>query len=320
MVRLPVHEQCDGVDRFGARRDAGRPHHGRQARRPLPPQRRSGARRVRARGGEAARQGQEHRPGADRHAARPRLVHRAGRAGQAPLDQLRAGEEQALRRRRRHRLRHRRRPSGVRVQPGRDDLRRVARPGVRREDRQGDGPGDQDRQADRGHQRGRWRAHPGGCRVARALRRDLQPQRARVRRHPADLADHGRERGRARLLPRADRLRGDGRPDLAHVHHRPGRDQDRHRRGRRLRGPGRRADAQHQVRQRALPRRRRAGRDLLRQGVAVLPAVQQPVRPAGVRRRRGGRRLDRRLAHRRATASWTRWSRTRPTSPTTSTR
>ena len=42
----------------------------------------------------------------------------------------------------------------------------------------------------------------------------------------------GAGRRRARLLPRPDRLRGDGRPDLADVHHRSGRDQDRHRRGR----------------------------------------------------------------------------------------
>ena len=52
-------------------------------------------------------------------------------------------------------------------------------------------------------------------------------------RHPADLADHGAVRGRRGLLPRGHRLHRDGRPDLAHVHHRPGRDQDGHRRGRR---------------------------------------------------------------------------------------
>ncbi len=53
------------------------------------------------------------------------------------------------------------------------------------------------------------------------------------RRHPADLADHGPVRRRRGLLPRDHRLHRDGRPDLAHVHHRPRRDQDGHRRGRR---------------------------------------------------------------------------------------
>ena len=48
-------------------------------------------------------------------------------------------------------------------------------------------------------------------------------------RDPADLADHGRRRGWARVLPRADRLRRHGRPDQPDVHHRPRRDQDRHR-------------------------------------------------------------------------------------------
>ena len=52
-------------------------------------------------------------------------------------------------------------------------------------------------------------------------------------RDPADLADHGPVRGRRGLLPGAHRLHRDGRPDLAHVHHRAGRDQDGHRRGRR---------------------------------------------------------------------------------------
>ena len=42
-----------------------------------------------------------------------------------------------------------------------------------------------------------------GRRLARPVRRDLLPQRAGVRRHPADLADHGAVRRRRRLLPRA---------------------------------------------------------------------------------------------------------------------
>ena len=85
-------------------------------------------------------------------------------------------------------------------------------------------------------------------------------------RHPADLADHGALRRRRGVLPRGHRLHRDGRPDLAHVHHRPRRDQDRHRRGRVDGGPRRRAVAQHQVRQRALHGLRRVRRDRLRQG------------------------------------------------------
>ena len=100
----------------------------------------------------------------------------------------------------------------------------------------------------------------GGARIQegvvspRPVRRDLLPQRPGLRRDPADLADHGPVRRRRGLLPRGHRLHRDGRPDRRHVHHRPGRDQDRHRRGRRLGGARRRPDAQHQVRQRALPR------------------------------------------------------------------
>ena len=58
----------------------------------------------------------------------------------------------------------------------------------------------------------------------------------------------GAARRRARLLPRAHRLHRHGRQDLAHVHHRPRRHQDGHRRGRRLRGARRRPHAQHQER------------------------------------------------------------------------
>ena len=238
-------------------------------------------------GREAARQGQQDRPRADRRAARRGLVRRARRAGPAPLDGLRPGETGAVRRRRGHRLRHHRRPSGVRVLPGLHHLRRLAGRGLRREDHQGDGPRHQDRLPDHRHQRGRRRAHPGGRRLARPLRRDLPPQRARLRRHPADLADHGQLRGRPRLLPRGHRLHGHGRPDLGHVHHRSRRDQDGHRRGRHDGGPRRRAHAQHQVRQRPLHGHGRGRRDRVRQGAALLPAAEQPRR--AVRVRRGGR-------------------------------
>ena len=65
------------------------------------------------------------------------------------------------------------------------------------------------------------------------------------RRDPADQPDHGPVRGRRRLLPGDDRLHLHGQGDLAHVHHRPRRDQDGDRRGGRLRGARRRDEPQH---------------------------------------------------------------------------
>ena len=115
-------------------------------------------------------------------------------------------------------------------------LRRLARRGHGREDVQGHGPGGQDRLPGHRHQRLRRRAHPGGRRVARRLRRRLPAQRPLLGRDPADLADHGPVRGRRGLLPRDHGLRLHGQGDLAHVHHRARRDQDRHGRGGRLRG------------------------------------------------------------------------------------
>ena len=137
------------------------------------------------------------------------------------------------------------------------------------------------------HQRGRRRPHPGGRGLPRALRRDLPPQRPRLRRHPADQPDHGLLRRRPRLLPRGHRLHRDGRRHLQHVHHRPRRHQDRHRRGRHDGGARRRPDPQHQVRQRPLHGRRRGRRAGVRQDAARLPAPEQPRRGAVVRR--GGR-------------------------------
>ena len=71
---------------------------------------------------------------------------------------------------------------------------------------------------------------------------------------------------------------------------------------------------QHQVGQRALPRQRRGGRDLLRACAAVVPAAEQPRGPAGLRRARTPSRSMTR------TASSTRSCRTRRTSRTTCTR
>ena len=92
--------------------------------------------------------------------------------------------------------------------------------------------------------------------------------------------------GGARVLPRHHRLHRHGRRDLAHVHHRPGRHQDRHRRGHRLGGARRRPHAQHQERQRALPGVRRGRRDRLRPGPALVPAAEQPRRARAAYRRR----------------------------------
>ena len=136
-----------------------------------------------------------------------------------------------LGRRGRHRPRHDRRPPRVRLQPGLHGLRRLARRGDGREDVQDHGPGGQDRLPGDRHQRLRRRAHPGGRRLARRLRRRLPAQRPLLRRDPADLADHGPVRRRRRLLPGDHRLHLHGQGDLAHVHHRPRRDQDGHRRG-----------------------------------------------------------------------------------------
>ena len=101
------------------------------------------------------------------------------------------------------------------------------------------------------HQRLGRRAHPGGRRLAGRLRRHLRAQRRRVRRDPADLARDGPVRRRRRLLARDHRLRADGARHLAHVHHRPRRREDRHRRGRLDGGARRRRRARRQVRRRA---------------------------------------------------------------------
>ena len=75
------------------------------------------------------------------------------------------------------------------------------------------------------------RAHPGGRRVARRLRRHLPAQHARVRRRPADQRDHGPVRGRRGVLAGDHRLHPDGRGHELHVHHRPRRHQDGDARG-----------------------------------------------------------------------------------------
>ena len=102
------------------------------------------------------------------------------------------------------------------------------------------------------------------------------------RRDPADQPDHGPVRRRRGVLAGDHRLHLHGQGDLAHVHHRPRRDQDGHRRGSRLRGARRGDVAQHEVRRRAV---RLRGRGRVPGGLplpAELPAAEQPAdaRPA----------------------------------------
>ena len=119
---------------------------------------------------------------------------------------------------------------------------------------------------------------PGGRGRARPVRGHLLPERDGLGRDPADLADHGAVRGRRGLLAGDHRLHAHGERDVAHVHHRPGRDQDGDRRGGDLRGARRGARARRPVRRRALPGQGRGRLHRLRPRPAVLPAVQQPRR------------------------------------------
>ena len=94
--------------------------------------------------------------------------------------------------------------------------------------------------ADRRPVRRRRRAHPGGRGGARRLRRGVQAQRDRLRRHPADFGDHGAVRRRRRLFAGDDRFHLHGARHQLHVRHRAGRGEDgdqrdRHRRGTRRR-------------------------------------------------------------------------------------
>src|SRR5207245_1815035 len=117
------------------------------------------------------------------------------------------------------------------------------------------------------------RPDPGSRGLAGRLRGDLLPERvlerrgAAAQRHPRPL------RRRRRLLARHDRLHRDGEELVVHVHHRPGRDQDRHARGGDQGGPGRRADA---------PRAQRCGAFARLSGGSVGVVANQPAILAGV--------------------------------------
>ena len=140
------------------------------------------------------------------------------------------------------------------------------------------------------------RAHPGGRRLARRLRRHLPPQHPRLRGRAPDLRDHGALRGGRRLQPGHHRLQRHGEGHLVHVRDRPGRDQDRHPRGGDQGGAGRRHDPQPPLGGRPLRGRRRPRLPRPHPGAAVLPPLEQPrggpaapdrgpVRPGGRRPR-----------------------------------
>ena len=242
---------------------------------------------------EAAREGQVHGARADRQAPRPGELPRDRRVRPPPDARLRDAADPAAGRRRDHRPRADRRPAGLRLQPGLHPLRRIARRGDGREDRQGDGPRREDRVSGDRDQRLRRRPPPGGSRLAGRLRGDLPAERPLLGRDPPDLADHGPVRRRRGLLAGDHRLRLHGQGDVPHVHHRPRRRPDGDRRGGRLRGARRGDDPQHEVRGRPV---RLRGRGRLPRGrplPPVVPAPEQPrARSPGLadRRPRAGRR------------------------------
>ena len=90
-------------------------------------------------------------------------------------------------------------------------------------------------------------------------------------------------RRRRRLLACDHRLRPHGRGLVVHVHHRPRRREDGHRRGGLVRGARRRDDARVEVRGRPLHRGRRGSVPRGRALPALLPAAEQP-RASAVRR------------------------------------
>ena len=163
------------------------------------------------------------------------------------------------RRRRRHGARHDRRAAGLRLQPGLHRLRWLAVGGVRREDLQGDGPGDEGRRSDHRPERLGRRSDPGGRRLARRLRRHLPAQHVGIGRRPADLGRPGSVCRRRGLLAGDHRLHGHGRRHELHVRHRPQCREGRDPRGRRRRATRRRDDP-HDAEWRRASRGARRGR------------------------------------------------------------
>ena len=167
---------------------AGDEGHSRQARR-APRQRARRRRGAAHRGAAQARQADRART--DRAPDGQELVRGVRHVRRAPLLRVRHGEDEDRRRRRRHRLGHRQRPLDLRVRQGLHRVRRRALGDARAEDHQDPGHGDARSGADHRPVRCRRRPHPGRRRRARRLRRSVQAQRHRLRRHSADFGDHG---------------------------------------------------------------------------------------------------------------------------------
>jgi acetyl-CoA carboxylase carboxyltransferase component len=102
---------------------------------------------------------------------------------------------------------------------------------LRGQDLQDHGPGREARRPGDRPQRLRRRAHPGGRREPRRLRRHLPAEHAGFRRRAADLRRPRALRRRRGLLPRDHRLHLHGRRHVAHVRDRPERREDGHPRG-----------------------------------------------------------------------------------------
>ena len=238
------------------------------------------------------------------------LVRGVRHVRRAPLLRIRHGEDEDRRRRRGHRLGHRQRPLDLRVRQGFHRVRRRAVGDARAEDHQDPGHGDAGAGADRRPVRCRRRPHPGRRRRARRLRRGVQAQRHRLRRHSADFGDHGAVRRRRRLFAGDDRFHLHGARHELHVRHRPRRGEDGDQRDRHRRRARRRLGARD-----PLVDRRRRLRQRRRMPVADAPADRFPA--GEFFRRRAGMAVVRRHRPRRAVARHVGARATR-TSPTTS--
>ena len=221
-------------------------------------------------------------PRAAREASRSRLVRRARPVREASRGRVRHARQAPVGRRGGDGLRNDPRPQGLRLLTGLHGVRRIALRGVRREGVQGHGPGRQIRVPRRRDQRLRWSADPGGSGFARRVRGDLLAQRAVLRGRPADLARHGAVCRGCGLLACDHGLRAHGRGDGLHVHHGPRRREDRHGRGRDVRGARGRVGPRDEVGCCALHRPRRGDVHRGRAVPALVPAAEQP-RAAAVR-------------------------------------
>ena len=110
--------------------------------------------------------------------------------------------ERPRRRRRCHWLGHDQRASGLCVQSGFHRLWRLAVGDPRSEDLQNSGHGGAKRRASYRHQRFRWRAHSGRCRIARRLRRRVPAQYHGLGRGAADQSSWGHVPAARSIRPR----------------------------------------------------------------------------------------------------------------------